>query len=753
VKNITFKARSLALVLIVLPALFFLLFLSARGTTKKIYSISEDENFRRISSILQWEMEDEIEFASMLLKKTVADKKVKDMILKKDREGLLEYLLPEYGFYKEKFYRYHIHTAEGISLLRIHNPELKGDDLTKIRPMISEMIEQKRELLGIEKGREGFSMRVMLPVFNEGSYIGSIEYGMDFLSFLTKITNRYCGEFYIFELEENNSFSLFSSFKETPRYLPGLDEIIKIKEGAPFWLAPPQKDYSIGLIPFKDFTGNVAGFFQVELSRSTITEEISEMLQLFMTLMFISTCIIVSLLFLYIHQFLVNPMRNVVEQTKNISAEIISGNFNFRGDVNETSADFKEIINAVNSIIANLREREILLKAIIDGFPGIVFFLDRDFRVLWANARATTAGQGEIIGTRLTKALSVKGFFDGENALLEQTIAEKKISSKNNCYIRENEGVTRRECWEHISIPLFDEEERIQNILRISTDVTEKFEAELELKKLNETLEKKVDQEIQRRKEQEEKAYNQSRLASLGELAAGIAHEINQPLNSISFAIENIYKRFLNNFIDTDYFKKKIKDISGDIARTRRIIEHVRLFARESTGEYNISFSVNQCVQNAMSMIGVQIATHGIDITLQLDENIPNICGNSFQYEQVALNLLTNAKDALEERSKQDSDTGIVDSLPLRLVITTRRNNDTIILEVIDNGSGVAKNNVHRIFDPFFTTKPPGKGTGLGLSISYGIIQEFGGTIEVIPQEKGTLVRVSVPLGDTPCTH
>ena len=710
--------------------------------------ISEDENFRRIFHIIQWEMEDEIELAATLLRKIVSDQNVQEMISDNDREGLLKYLLPEYEFFRHKIYRYHIHSSNGISLLRVHHPELRNDDLTKIRPMITRMIEQKEELRGIEKGREGFSMRVMMPVFMNDRFIGSIEYGMDFQGFLERITERYCGNFFIFELHNNNTFSLFSSPEEVPLYVPGFDEVAKIRDGTQSWVVPSGRDFSVGILPFKDFEGNVAGFFQVELCRSSIIQKISDMLRTFIILIFLLTVVFTGLLFLYIQLFLIKPLRSVVDQTKAISREITSGNLSFRGDVDETGVDFKEIISAVNKIIANLREREILLKAIVDGFPGIVFYLDRDSRVLWANARAKTIGDGEIIGMQLIEALSLRGFFDGEKELLEETIRHKKTASRSACYMRNTGNSLINECWEHLSIPIFDEKNDISNILRISSDITEKTEAEAKLKQMNETLEKRVENEVEKRKEQEEMAYNQSRLASIGELAAGIAHEINQPLNSISFSLENIYKKYLNGSIEMDYFKKKIKDISGDISRTRRIIDHVRLFAGESSGEYNMLFSIDQCIHNAMSMVNVQMATHGIDVDLQLDEDLPTIYGNPFRYEQVVLNLISNARDALEERRKKDTNLNNTDTSPLLISISTRVENGSILLEVTDNGSGIDAKILNRVFDPFFTTKPFGKGTGLGLSITYGIIQEFDGTIEIIPQVQGTRVRVSVPSED-----
>lgn len=755
VRNLSFKTKSAVMVLMILPALLIPLFFIVQNTTKSVFAISEDENFRRIFHIIQWEMEDELEYVSILLKRIASDSQVQDMIIQNDRDGLYRHLVPEYELFKDKVFRYHIHSAEGKSILRVHNPELEDDDedLTAIRPMVEAMVERQAELRGIEKGREGFSLRVMTPVFKDGEFIGSIEFGMDFLRFLEKITDRYCGDFHSFELTGNGSFSQFSSTETPPAYTPSVDEIRRIESGESYWLKPEGEDYSVGILPFNDFQGNVAGFFQVELCRISIADQIGNMRDLFVGLTIITITSIVSMLFLFVRRNLVRPLQRVVEQIQRISKEITSGNLNYRGNVDETGVDFRAIIKAINQIIANLRERETVLRAIIDGFPGIVFYLDHETRILWANARAKTTGEGEILGRQLSEATSSNGFFKGERELLEETFRKKHIASRSICYMRDNGDGMKNECWEHLSIPILDEDNHIRNILRISSDITDKLEAETALKRMNETLEKRVESEVLRRKEQEELAYQQSRMAAIGELAAGIAHEINQPLNSISFAIQNVYNRYVDGSIDSDYFKKKIDGISGDIARTRRIIDHVRIFARESSAEYNILFPINQSVRSAISLIGVQLATLGIDVRLQLDEDLPQSCGNPFRYEQVVLNLISNAKDALEERKRLDSDRNDEDPLPLTITVSTFRRGDSIVLEVLDNGSGIAKELLGRVFDPFFTTKSAGKGTGLGLSISYGIVKELGGSIDIHPQNQGTLVSVSIPVGEKICEN
>jgi len=233
--------------------------------------------------------------------------------------------------------------------------------------------------------------------------------------------------------------------------------------------------------------------------------------------------------------------------------------------------------------------------------------------------------------------------------------------------------------------------------------------------------------DISQRKKIEKTQIHADRMASLGEMASGIAHEINQPLNTLSMVMDNIlYESTRKESMNNEYLKKKADKIFENITRIRNIIDHVRAFSRNSDDYIATNFDINASIRNAVSMISEQFKHHAIDLRLQLDENQPSILGNVFKFEQVILNMLINAKDALLEKKKIQPD--FQDQF---IEIKSYRENQSFVVEVIDNGIGISDEDIENIMLPFYTTKDTGKGTGLGLSISYQIIKEMNGAIEI----------------------
>ena len=249
--------------------------------------------------------------------------------------------------------------------------------------------------------------------------------------------------------------------------------------------------------------------------------------------------------------------------------------------------------------------------------------------------------------------------------------------------------------------------------------------------------------DISQRRKMETKQIHADRMANLGEMASGIAHEINQPLNIISMVMDKIlFVTDKNVTVDIEFLKNKSDIIFENITRIRNIIDHIRAFSRSHDDFVLTAFDINMSIENAASMIMEQFKHLGITLNLQLDRQIPQLVGNTYKFEQVIVNLLTNAKDAvLEKKSKSK------DHYDMIVEIKTFQENQFLIVEIKDNGIGISKDDIHNIMLPFYTTKDEGKGTGLGLSICYQILKEMNGTIDIASENLlGTRIKLMLEI-------
>lgn len=242
--------------------------------------------------------------------------------------------------------------------------------------------------------------------------------------------------------------------------------------------------------------------------------------------------------------------------------------------------------------------------------------------------------------------------------------------------------------------------------------------------------------------EKQQLLIQKSKLESLGEMAAGVAHEINQPLGIISLSLENILYKMSAKKASQDYLDEKFNSIFNNIDKIKEIIDHVRTFSRDQKSIVFARVDVNEVVRNAYSLVNEQFIYHNITITLNLEEEVGYTLGNNHKMEQVIYNLLSNARFALNEKESLPAESTLDKEINIRAYSYEKK----IFIDVKDNGIGIKKDNIDNIFNPFYTTKPEGEGTGLGLSIVYGIISDMGGTIEIeSKRNEYTLVKIELP--------
>jgi two-component system NtrC family sensor kinase len=235
----------------------------------------------------------------------------------------------------------------------------------------------------------------------------------------------------------------------------------------------------------------------------------------------------------------------------------------------------------------------------------------------------------------------------------------------------------------------------------------------------------------------DEQIVETGKLASIGELAAGIAHEINNPVaimvEEAGWIGDLLEEEEFKEGKNLDEFKRALAQINTQGKRCKEITSKLLTFARKTDSRI-MEVRINELLDEMVSLSSQRAKYSNVSITTDFEEGIPAIRVSQSELQQVFLNLINNSLDAMEKRG------GV-------LRIKARRHEDEIIVEVTDNGPGIPKANLGRIFDPFFTTKPVGKGTGLGLSICYGIINKMGGEIEVQSAvDVETTFRVRMPL-------
>ena len=232
-----------------------------------------------------------------------------------------------------------------------------------------------------------------------------------------------------------------------------------------------------------------------------------------------------------------------------------------------------------------------------------------------------------------------------------------------------------------------------------------------------------------------------SKMATLGEMSTGVAHELNQPLSIIGIGSNFLRKALAKGkALDTGQIKDVLDDIIAQVERADQIIRHLREFGRKHEVKKS-KVNLNHPIQGVFRLLGQQLRLRDIKVETELDPGLPLIWADDNRLEQVFINLVINARDAIEERRAQDAE-----APPALIKIKTFSQKDRVIATVADNGCGISQKVLDRLFEPFFTTKNVGAGTGLGLSISYGIVTDYQGTIEVDSQVgQGSVFKLSFP--------
>jgi PAS domain S-box-containing protein len=329
------------------------------------------------------------------------------------------------------------------------------------------------------------------------------------------------------------------------------------------------------------------------------------------------------------------------------------------------------------------RERDFSGK-ILSNTQSLILVADTAGLISYANRRWYDAGfeQRELLGRPLLE-LVAPGFALALSEAIRKTLDSQPVDNLELEIVRRNGGAGKFSA--NLS-PMRDEQGIVTSIVAVLTDIT--------------------DSAVLR-----DKLVHAEKMAAVGQLVSGVAHEVNNPLT----AILGFADLLMENPELPETARKDLRVILQEAQRTKQIVQNLLSFARQMPPQ-RTALQLNPILRRTIQLRSYDFTNHGVEVIEHLDEGLPEVVGDAHQLQQVFLNILNNAYDAVHEVGR-----------PGRIEITLTRSGDSVEVSFTDNGNGISHSD--KIFDPFFTTKEIGKGTGLGLSICYGIVQEHGGEI------------------------
>ena len=337
------------------------------------------------------------------------------------------------------------------------------------------------------------------------------------------------------------------------------------------------------------------------------------------------------------------------------------------------------------------RERDFNQK-ILNTTQSMILVLDTAGLISYANRRCYEMGyrEEEMVGRRLLELVEAAQRKEFETAL--ETTANGQQVENLELRARRSDGSSG---YFSISLsPMRDEQNAVNNVVVVMTDITDAALLQAKLA-------------------------HAERMATIGRLVSGVAHEVNNPLA----AILGFTDLLLENEEIPASAREDLQIILQETQRTKVIVQDLLSFARQRPVQREL-VQVNNVLRQTIKLRSYDFTSHGVEVEEEFDEDLPPAMGDSQQLQQVFLNILNNAYDAVQETGRRG-----------KILLRTKQKRGSLEVSVIDNGTGIV--DPERIYDPFYTTKQPGKGTGLGLSICYGIVRAHGGEIQCWNNENG----------------
>lgn len=492
-----------------------------------------------------------------------------------------------------------------------------------------------------------------------------------------------------------------------------------------------EKGHSFSILSLVTFEGKPAGRLFLGMNTREVNRRIASVT--YRALAFAAVTILVGIgLTFFLHRQMKSAMRELIRTTVNIA----EGDLDKR--VNVTTGDeLEELAGAFNRMALAVGERErdlervrITMVSMFDGITEGIAYIDREYRILHAN-RAYATFQGQTGDVTATGRKCFELFWEGRHACEDcpgKTAMETGRSAQTEREILLENG-ERRVLRVH-AYPVVLPDEGPAGFVEYVSDVTRQRTMEEELKSHATGLEEIVQERTRRLREAQEQVIHKEKIAALGQMAAGVAHEIGNPLSSLS----SILRSFAADPGRDGGREEKLRIMQDQIERIANIVREMVDFSRPPSFGRSL-VHVNEVLRTAIGIARYDGRFQGVHVITSFDSEIPALKMDGDRLLQVFLNILLNAADAMGGSGT--------------LTLSSRREVRSVSVLFGDNGPGIPEDALPKIFEPFYTTKDVGKGAGLGLSVSHGIMQGMGGSIRAENQAGGgSLFTVGIPLTD-----
>lgn len=472
----------------------------------------------------------------------------------------------------------------------------------------------------------------------------------------------------------------------------------------------------------------------------------------------------VVIIFIIKHTF--RPLKNMIRDMD----EIRKGNLDIRLDVagrDEISViadQINHMVSGIKDTYNKIRESEKVLTTITDGIDEEIMLLNSDFKILWANKKVRELSRleaGEIIGDhcyRLTHHLNEPcktpldtcPIFDIKEKRTPHSVMHTHFDKAGNIlYV------------EVLAYPLIDEKGQVNKFIHISRDVTERMKMIKELEKAKDKLQeysRKLEQMVEEKtskltrslielasineelKKTQSQLIQSGKMAALGQLATGVAHEINNPLAVILNNVELI-KLWADkqDAASLNELNESIRMVEEAVLRCKKITQALLSFSHISTGQSE-PVAANEIIKKIIAMAEYEMGLENIGFEKLLQPDLPMVLIDPQSLQQVFLNIIVNSRWAIKQKTGAKGGT-------ITIKTGYKDGDDFVSIDISDSGIGIPKEHLNRIFEAFFTTKAVGDGTGLGLSIVYNIIKKHKGDITVESREgRGAEFKIRLPV-------